>query len=103
MIQPIQELARVANEAGALVVVDVVSSLGAVPFAFDEWGIDVAVGGSQKALSASPGIAFVAISQRAWAMHRTATMPRFYFDWSIYREFAERKRTPRTRGRPRSA
>jgi aspartate aminotransferase-like enzyme len=91
VIQPIRELARVANEAGALVVVDVVSSLGAVPFAFDEWGIDVAVGGSQKALSASPGIAFVAISQRAWAMHRTAMMPRFYFDWSIYKEFAERK------------
>jgi aspartate aminotransferase-like enzyme len=90
VIQPIRELARVANEAGALVVVDVVSSLGAVPFAFDEWGIDVAVGGSQKALSASPGIAFVAISNRAWAMHSTATMPRFYFDWSIYREYAQK-------------
>ena len=51
VIQPIEELARVANEAGALVVVDVVSSLGAVPFAFDGWGVDVAVGGSQKALS----------------------------------------------------
>ena len=52
MIQPIEQLARVANDAGALVVVDVVSSLGAVPFDFDDWGIDVAVGGSQKALSA---------------------------------------------------
>ena len=59
VIQPIEQLARVANDAGALVVVDVVSSLGAVPFDFDGWGIDVAVGGSQKALSASPGIAFV--------------------------------------------
>jgi aspartate aminotransferase-like enzyme len=88
VIQPIRELARVANEAGALVVVDVVSSLGAVPFAFDEWGIDVAVGGSQKALSASPGIAFVAISERAWTAHETAALPRFYFDWSIYRTFA---------------
>jgi serine---pyruvate transaminase len=91
VIQPVRDLARVANEAGALVIADVVSSLGAVPFAFDEWGIDVAVGGSQKALSASPGLAFVAISERAWAMHRTATMPRFYFDWSIYREFAQRR------------
>ena len=90
VIQPIRELARVANEAGALVVVDVVSSLGAVPFAFDEWGIDVAVGGSQKALSASPGIAFVAISERAWAAQRAATMPRFYFDWSIYKDYADK-------------
>jgi aspartate aminotransferase-like enzyme len=90
VIQPVQELAKVAREAGALVIVDVVSSLGAVPFAFDEWGIDVAVGGSQKALAASPGLAFVAISERAWGAHATATMPRFYFDWTIYKEFAER-------------
>ncbi len=89
VIQPVEELARVANEAGAMVVVDVVSSLGAVPFEFDGWGIDVAVGGSQKALSASPGIAFVAVSDRAWDAHATATLPRFYFDWSIYRRFAE--------------
>jgi serine---pyruvate transaminase len=88
VIQPIEELARVAHEAGALVVVDVVSSLGAVPFDFDGWGIDVAVGGSQKALSASPGIAFVAISDRAWAATESATNPRFYFDWKIYRQFA---------------
>ncbi|MBI3647300.1 MAG: alanine--glyoxylate aminotransferase family protein [Actinobacteria bacterium] len=60
VIQPIEDLARVARGAGALVIADVVSSLGAVPFAFDAWGIDVAIGGSQKALSASPGIAFAA-------------------------------------------
>jgi aspartate aminotransferase-like enzyme len=88
VIQPIEELARVAKSAGALVVVDVVSSLGAVPFDFDGWGIDVAVGGSQKALSASPGIAFVAVSDQAWAMTGTATNPRFYFDWKIYRQYA---------------
>jgi aspartate aminotransferase-like enzyme len=88
VIQPIEELAHAANEAGALVVVDAVSSLGAVPFEFDAWGIDVAVGGSQKALSASPGIAFVAISERAWRANETAALPRFYFDWSTYRSFA---------------
>jgi aspartate aminotransferase-like enzyme len=88
VIQPVEELARVARDAGALVVVDVVSSLGAVPFDFDGWGIDVAVGGSQKALSASPGIAFVAISDRAWEATETAANPRFYFDWKIYRQFA---------------
>ena len=73
VIQPVEELARVANDAGAMVIADVVSSLGAVPFEFDGWGIDVAVGGSQKALSASPGIAFVAISERAWEAHAAAT------------------------------
>jgi len=91
VIQPIRELAQVANARGAMVIVDAVSSLGAVPFEFDAWGIDVAVGGSQKALSASPGIAFVAISERAWKAHRSAMLPRFYFDWSIYKKFAELK------------
>ena len=89
VIQPIEELARVANEAGALVIVDVVSSLGAVPFEFDAWGIDVAIGGSQKALSASPGISFVAVSDRAWEASRTAMCPRFYFDWATYKAFAD--------------
>ncbi|MGH2540343.1 MAG: pyridoxal-phosphate-dependent aminotransferase family protein [Actinomycetota bacterium] len=89
VIQPVEQLAKVANEAGAMVIVDVVSSLGAVPFRFDDWGIDVAVGGSQKALSASPGIAFVAIGERAWEASRTATNPRFYFDWATYKRFAD--------------
>ncbi|HEX6330560.1 MAG TPA: alanine--glyoxylate aminotransferase family protein [Actinomycetota bacterium] len=89
VIQPIEELALVASEAGALVVVDAVSSLGAVPLEFDAWGLDVAMGGSQKALSASPGLAFVAVSERAWRAHETATLPRFYFDWDAYRRFAE--------------
>jgi aspartate aminotransferase-like enzyme len=89
VIQPVERLARVGRDAGALVIVDVVSSLGAVPFAFDDWGVDVAIGGSQKALSASPGIAFAAISDRAREASETATIPRFYFDWAIYRKFAE--------------
>jgi serine---pyruvate transaminase len=88
VIQPVEQLAAVARERGALVVVDVVSSLGAVPFAFDAWGIDVAVGGSQKALSASPGIAFVAVGERGAAAAETATLSRFYFDWRTYRTFA---------------
>jgi aspartate aminotransferase-like enzyme len=89
VIQPVEQLAQVANEAGALVIVDVVSSLGAVPFAFDDWGVDVAIGGSQKALSASPGLAFVAVSDRAWAASQNATCPRFYFDWATYKRFAD--------------
>jgi serine---pyruvate transaminase len=88
VIQPVEELAAAARDAEVLVFVDVVSSLGAVPFAFDDWGVDVAVGGSQKALSASPGIAFVAVSERARAATETATLPRFYFDWNVYRSFA---------------
>jgi len=89
VIQPVRDLARVARDAGSLVIVDVVSSLGAVPFAFDDWGIDVAIGGSQKALSATPGLAFAAIGDRAWEAATTAANPSFYFDWSISKQYAE--------------
>ena len=89
VIQPIEALAKVANDAGALVLVDVVSSLGAVPFAFDDWGIDVAVGGSQKALSASPGIAFAAISARAWEAQRRPRTRGSTSTGAIYKTFAD--------------
>src|SRR6266545_4725068 len=79
VVHDIETIARAAKDAGALVFVDAVSSLGAVPFDFDGWGIDVAISGSQKALSASPGLAFAAISQAAWATQAEAKNPRFYF------------------------
>jgi aspartate aminotransferase-like enzyme len=90
-IHDVQEIAAVARAAGALVVVDCVSSVGAVPFDADAWGVDVAVSGSQKALSATPGIAFVSVSQAAWVASETATNPRFYFDWRLYKESFDRK------------
>ncbi len=85
VIHDVETVARVAKAAGALMVVDCVSSLGAVPFEADAWGIDVAVAGSQKALSATPGLAFVAISPAAWEAAETARNPRFYFDWRLYK------------------
>jgi serine---pyruvate transaminase len=89
VVHDIEPIARAAKDAGALVIVDAVSSLGAVPFDMDGWGIDVAVSGSQKALSASPGLVFVAISDGAWAATKDATNPRVYFDWATYERFYE--------------
>jgi aspartate aminotransferase-like enzyme len=85
VIHDIQAIGQAARSAGALLVVDCVSSVGAVPFECDAWGVDVGVGGSQKALSATPGLAFVAVSPAAWEASKTATNPRFYFDWAAYR------------------
>ena len=79
VVADVQALAATAREAGALVAVDAVSSLGAVPLETDAWGLDVVVSGSQKALMAPPGLAMVALSERAWAERGSA--PRFYFDW----------------------
>src|ERR671915_2426569 len=86
VIHDIEALGKVTKDAGALFVVDVISSLGAVPYRGDAWGVDVAVGGSQKGLGATPGIAFVSVSDAAWAATREASNPRFYFDWAAYKQ-----------------
>ena len=70
----------VLGDHPALLVVDAVSSLGAIPLETDAWGVDVAVTGSQKALMSPPGMAFVSVSDRAWAAAERASIPRFYLD-----------------------
>ena len=74
-------VARVARAHGALALIDGVAAIGGMPFAFDEWGVDVAVTASQKCLMASPGMAFVAMSERAWDAAERATLPRNYWDF----------------------
>src|SRR3954465_3173811 len=82
----IQALAAVAKEAGALVVVDAVSSLGAVPVETDAWELDVVVSGSQKALMCPPGLAFVSVSPAALDEASRATAPRYVLDWERTRK-----------------
>ncbi len=65
----------------ALLVADVVASLAAAPFAMDEFGIDVAVGASQKGLMVPPGLGFVAVNARASEVGEANPVPRFYWDW----------------------
>jgi aspartate aminotransferase-like enzyme len=81
VVADLEGLAAACREAGALAVVDAVSSLGAVPVETDAWGLDVVVTGSQKALMSPPGLGFVAVSERALERSRAATAPRFYWDW----------------------
>ena len=71
-------------------VVDAVSSLGAVPLDTDEWGIDVVVAGSQKALMTPPGLATACVSPAAWEQVARATTPRFYLDWERTRKAQEK-------------
>jgi serine---pyruvate transaminase len=86
VVADVRALAAVAKEAGALVCVDAISSLGAVPCETDEWGLDVVVTGSQKALMTPPGLAITSVSDAAWAQSERATLPRYYFDWASTRE-----------------
>jgi len=86
VVADVQALAAVAKEADALVVVDAVSSRGAVPLETDAWGIDVVVSGSQKALMCPPGLAFDSVSPGALEAAAHATSPRFVFDWERTRK-----------------
>ena len=66
----------------ALLLVDTISSLGSIDFRFDEWGVDVAVGCSQKGLLLPPGLGFNAISEKALSASKSARMPKAYWDWA---------------------
>jgi len=96
VVSDIRSLAAACNDAGAISVVDAISSLGAVPLESDAWGIDVVVTGSQKALMTPPGLAFASVSDRAFAKVEEATLPRFYWDWTRARAQQEKDNTPFT-------
>src|SRR2546425_7360351 len=81
---------------GPLVLVDAVSSLGAIPFEADGWGLDVVVTGSQKGWMVPPGLAFVSMSERAWRAYENAKMPRFYLDLGRHRDALAKGQTPWT-------
>jgi aspartate aminotransferase-like enzyme len=88
VVADVKAIAEAAREGGALVVVDAVSSLGAVPCETDAWGLDVVVSGSQKALMTPPGLGLATASDAAFAA--CGSSPRFYFDWERTRA-AQRK------------
>jgi aspartate aminotransferase-like enzyme len=94
----VDDLAAAVRAAApdALILVDAVSALGAVPFEMDAWGLDLVVTGSQKAWMSAPGMAMAAVGPRAWAAAETARMPRFYLDLRRHRESAVNGETPWT-------
>ena len=94
---PVKELAAVTKtRPGTILVVDAISALGGVPMPMDEWGIDVLVAGSQKAMMLPPGLAFVALSPKAWEFVKTAKLPKYYFDFSKALKSAGKNQTPYT-------
>jgi aspartate aminotransferase-like enzyme len=77
----VEALAAVTRDRpGTLLVVDAISGAGAMPLLTEAWGVDLVVVGSQKALSLPPGLAFMAVSAKAWARIEGCRSPRFYFD-----------------------
>jgi aspartate aminotransferase-like enzyme len=77
----VRAIREVMDGHAALLMVDAISGLGAIPLESDAWGVDVVVAASQKALMSPPGLAFLSVSDRAWAAAERATTPRFYLDF----------------------
>lgn len=80
----------------ALILVDTVTSLGAVSVPVDEWGLDVVASGSQKGYMIPPGLGFVAVSAKAWQAYAKANLPKYYLDLGKYKKDAAKNTTPFT-------
>jgi aspartate aminotransferase-like enzyme len=94
----VQGIAKLVRQNGdhTLLIVDAITGLGTTHLDVDGWGIDVIIGGSQKALMIPPGLAYCAVSERAWKRMETAKNPRYYFDFRKERKSAAKGETAYT-------
>ena len=81
-LNDLQAIAEIVSQTPALLIADVVTSLGVTDVPVDAWKIDVAAAGSQKGLMLPPGLAFCSVSEKAWAMVAQSKLPKFYFDFA---------------------
>lgn len=96
VVTDIKTIGNIVSKTDAVLVVDAISGLGAVEFKTDEWNVDVAVSGSQKGLMVPPGLAFVAISEKALKLTEKSTLPKFYFSYKAAKKSADKDDTPWT-------
>ena len=96
VLNDLAALAPVVKETDALLIVDTISGVLSAPLEADQWGIDLLVGGSQKAFMLPPGLAFLAVSEKAWKAVETCKSPSFYFNLPAMRTAAEKSETAYT-------
>jgi aspartate aminotransferase-like enzyme len=77
----VRAMGRAVAKTDAIFVVDAITGLGTMPLDIDGWGLDVLIGGSQKAFMIPPGLAFLSVSPKAWKCADTSTLPRYYFNF----------------------
>jgi len=99
-INDIKAIGNIVKNYPAILIVDAISGLGASDLRTDEWNLDVVAGGSQKALSAPTGVAFISISDKAWKLNEKSNLPRFYFDLAAAKNYSQKTppQTPWTPG-----
>ncbi|MEO8890007.1 MAG: alanine--glyoxylate aminotransferase family protein [Coleofasciculaceae cyanobacterium] len=96
VLNDLETINRHVKAHGALIIVDAVTSLGAVNLPIDDWGLDVVASGSQKGYMIPPGLGFVSVSAKAWEAYKTAKLPRFYLDLGPYKKTADKNTNPFT-------
>lgn len=93
-LQAVSEVIR--KRSNALIVVDGITAVAAIPLKMDEWGVDVVVSGSQKGFMCPPGLSFIACSERAWKAVERGDLPRYYFDLRKAKKSLADQNTPFT-------
>ncbi|CEK13995.1 pyridoxal-phosphate-dependent aminotransferase family protein [Chthonomonas calidirosea] len=92
--QPLEEIAKLAREHGALFLVDTVTSLGGMPVEVDRLGIDISYSATQKCIGAPSGISPITVSERAWAVRQQRRAPvEWYFDWVLLKDYYDAPHT----------
>ncbi len=86
----VRAIGEIVKKTQALCIVDAITGLGTMPLDIDGWGLDVVIGGSQKAFMIPPGLAFISVSAKAWAQSETARLPRMYFDLKREKKMADK-------------
>ncbi len=92
----IEAVGKVVKDTNAVLVVDAISGLGAIPLASDDWSCDVVVSGSQKGLMLPPGLAFISVSPKAWKLVEGSKSPKYYFDLKAAKKALDKTDTPYT-------
>ncbi|MBI5167792.1 MAG: alanine--glyoxylate aminotransferase family protein [candidate division NC10 bacterium] len=93
VLNDLEAIAEIVRNTPAILVVDAITSLGVVPVPVDEWGLDVVVAGSQKALMLPPGLAFCSVSEKAWRMVETSRLPKYYFNFKEEKKNIEKNQS----------
>ncbi|MCL6088160.1 MAG: alanine--glyoxylate aminotransferase family protein [Actinobacteria bacterium] len=100
ILNNIESVGKIVKNYPAILIVDAISGIGASEIKVDEWGLDIVCGGSQKAISAPTGIAFISVSRKAWEMIEKSDIPKFYFSLNAAKKYADKNppQTPWTPG-----
>lgn len=96
MINQVKEIGKLANKYNTLFIVDTVSGIGGTNIDFNNWGIDIGIIGTQKALGAPPGLVILTVNQKAWKIIEKKKNRPYYFDLAKHRDYAKENQTPFT-------